>query len=191
MQDFESIHRPLREEMLQRLQGRADSSSGMGILVSYTGNLAGATSEALLTLSEQAVLSTGSPMKRSRRVGHVLIEALQNVSRHGWVDAQGETPFFLTLEQTPLGFQIQTGNIVDFDMASELRERLAAVNGMSRDELRKAYVETLCEGELSERGGAGLGLLSMAKRSEGPLNYQFAECGSELFLFTLAVLVRN
>jgi hypothetical protein len=130
-------------------------------------------------------------MKRSRRVGHVLIEALQNISRHGWVDVQGETPFFLTLEQTPLGFQIQTGNIVDFDMASELRQRLAAVNGMSRDELRKAYVETLCEGELSERGGAGLGLLSMAKRSEGPLNYQFAECGSELFLFTLSVLVRN
>ncbi len=191
MQDFESIHRPLREEMQQRLQGRADSSSGMGILVSYAGNLAGGTSEALLALSEQAVLSAGSPMKRSRRVGHVLIEALQNVSRHGWVDAQGETPFFLTLEQTPLGFQIQTGNIVDFDMASELRERLASVNGMNRDELRKAYVETLCEGELSDRGGAGLGLLSMAKRSEGPLNYQFTECGSELFLFTLAVLVRN
>ena len=191
MKDFESIHRPLREEMQQRLQGRADSSGGMGVLVSYTGNLAGATSESLLALSEQAVLSAGSPMKRSRRVGHVLIEALQNVSRHGWVDAQGETPFFLTLEQTPLGFQIQTGNIVDFDMASELRERLASVNGMNRDELRKAYVETLCEGELSERGGAGLGLLSMAKRSEGPLNYQFTECGSDLFLFTLAVLVRN
>ena len=191
MQDFESIHRPLREEMQQRLQGRADSSGGMGVLVSYTGNLAGATAESLLALSEQAVLSAGSPMKRSRRVGHVLIEALQNVSRHGWVDAQGETPFFLTLEQTPLGFQIQTGNIVDFDMASELRERLASVNGMNRDELRKAYVETLCEGELSERGGAGLGLLSMAKRSEGPLNYQFTECGSDLFLFTLAVLVRN
>ncbi len=191
MHDFESIHRPLREEMHQRLQGRADSGGDMGILVSYTGNLSGAASDALLALSEQAVMSVGSPLKRSRRVGHVLIEALQNVSRHGWVDAQGETPFFLTLEQTPLGFQVQTGNIVDFDMASELRERLATVNGMSRDELRKAYVETLCEGELSERGGAGLGLLSMAKRSEGPLNYQFSECGDELFMFTLSVLVRN
>jgi hypothetical protein len=191
MQDFESIHRPLREEMQQRLQERAGSGMGMGLLVSYTGNLNPEVSDALLVLSEQAVATAGSPLKRRRRVGHVLIEALQNVSRHGWIDHDGETPLFMTLEQTPLGFQIETGNIVDFDMASSLRERLASVNGMSREELRKAYVEKLCEGELSERGGAGLGLLSMAKRSQGPLNYQFAEFGSDLFLFTLAVLVRN
>ena len=191
MQEFESIHRPLREEMHQRLQLHAGSSGQMGLLASYSGNLGGGVSEALLVLCERAVLAAGSPLKRTRRVGHVLIEGLQNVSRHGLVDNDGQTPFFMTLEQTPLGFQIQTGNIVDFDMASDLRERLASVNGMNHEELRKAYVETLCEGELSERGGAGLGLLSMAKRSQGPLNYQFSEYGTDLFLFTLLVLVRN
>jgi hypothetical protein len=65
------------------------------------------------------------------------------------------------------------------------------VNGMTHDELRKAYVETLCQGELSMRGGAGLGLISMAKKAEGALNYQFEEHGNQLFLFTLGVLVKN
>ncbi len=186
-----SIHQPLREELHQRLQETTGTGDGLGLLVSYSGTLGAEVTDALLVLSERAAEAAGSNRKQTRRVGHVLIEALQNVARHGWVDSNGDTPFFMAMELTPLGFQIQTGNVVDFDSASELRERLAAVNGMNRDELRKAYVETLCEGELTERGGAGLGLISMAKRAEGPLNYQFADFEGELFLFTLSVMVRN
>jgi hypothetical protein len=181
----------LREELHQRLQETTGTGDGLGLLVSYSGTLGPEVTDSLLVLTERAAEAAGSNRKQTRRVGHVLIEALQNVGRHGWVDSNGDTPFFMAMELTPLGFQIQTGNVVDFDSASELRERLAAVNGMNRDELRKAYVETLCDGELTERGGAGLGLISMAKRAEGPLNYQFADFEGELFLFTLSVMVRN
>jgi hypothetical protein len=191
MNELNSIHRPLREQMQLRLQASADVDGGMGVLVSFSGELGDHITESLLVLCERAVSATGSPRKRTKRAGQVLIESLQNVARHGWVDDDGQTPFFMALEYTPLGFQLQTGNIVDFDMASELRHRLAKVNGMNREELRKAYVERLCQGELSERGGAGLGLISMAKRSEGPLNYQFSEFGQGLFLFSLSVLIRN
>ncbi len=186
-----SIHQPLREELHQRLQQSAGAGDGLGSLVSYSGTLGADVTDSLLVLCERAAAAVGTPRKRTRRVGYVLIESLQNVARHGWVDGNGETPFFMAMELTPLGLQVQTGNVVDFDSASELRERLSSVNGMSRDELRKAYVETLCDGELTERGGAGLGLLSMAKRAEGPLNYQFADFEGELFLFTLSVIVRN
>lgn len=191
MSESPSIHRPLREEMNQRLQAHVGTGASLGLLISFSGNWGASVSDALLVLGEQAVTSTGAPRKRVRRIVHVLIEALQNVARHGWVDSDGNTPFFITMEHTPLGFQIQTGNVVDFDMAAELRERLALVNGMTHEELRKAYVETLCLGELSDRGGAGLGLLSMAKRSKGPLNYQFSEFESECFLFTLSILVKS
>jgi len=191
MSEPHSTHRPLREEMNQRLQEHVGTGGSLGLLVSFSGDWESSVSDSLLVLEEQAAESTGIPRKQVRRIVHVLIEALQNVARHGWVDSEGNTPFFFTMEQTPLGFQIQTGNVVDFDMAADLRTRLATVNGMTHEELRKAYVETLCEGELSDRGGAGLGLLSMAKRSEGPLNYQFSEFESETFLFTLSILVKG
>ena len=186
-----SIHQPLREELHQRLQQTAGAGDGLGLLVSYSGSLGTEVTDALLILTERAAAAAGCHRRQTRRIGHVLIEALQNVARHGWVDSEGETPFYMAVELTPLGFQIQTGNVVDFDSASELRERLATVNGMNRDELRRAYVETLCEGELTDRGGAGLGLIGMAKRAEGPLNYQFGDFQGELFLFTLSVIVRN
>lgn len=159
--------------------------------MSYTGVLNHDAFSALIGLSEQAVHSSTSHRKITRRVVSVLIESLQNVSRHGHIDDNGDIHLYLTIESTPLGFHVQCGNWVDFDMAAVLRERLAAVNGLSHQELRRKYVETLAEGEMSNRGGAGLGLLSIAKKSQGPLNYEFSERGQDLFLFTLGILVKN
>lgn len=159
--------------------------------MSYTGILNPESLGALLALSEQAVQSSTSQRKITRRVVSVLIESLQNVSRHGHIDDSGDIHLYLTIESTPLGFHIQCGNWVDFDMAAVLREQLAGVNGLSHQELRKKYVETLAEGQMSSRGGAGLGLLSIAKKSQGPINYEFSERGENLFLFTLGVLVKN
>jgi len=113
------------------------------------------------------------------------------VSRHGWIDDDGKLQLFLTLESTPLGHQIQAGNLVDFDMAASLRANLSEVNGMTHEQLRVRYVECLCNNEWSEKGGAGLGLLSMAKKSNGPLDYQFLELESGKYLFTLGILIKS
>jgi hypothetical protein len=107
------------------------------------------------------------------------------------VDDEGEIQLYLTLEHTPLGYQIRIGNLVDFDMAAGLRENLAEVNGLTHEELRVQYVERLCNNDWSDKGGAGLGLISMAKKSNGPLDYHFNELDSGMFLFTLAVMVKS
>jgi hypothetical protein len=112
------------------------------------------------------------------------------VSRHGWINDEGELQLFLTIDSTPLGFQIQAGNIVDFDMAATLRAKLSEVNGFTHEELRLRYVECLCNNDWSEKGGAGLGLLSMAKKSNGPLDYQFLELEDGMYLFTLGILIK-
>jgi hypothetical protein len=126
-----------------------------------------------------------------KRVCNVVIECIQNVSRHGWIDEKGETLLYLTLEHTPVGFQIQCGNIVDIDMASTLRSKLNEVNGLNHSELRIRYIEILCQSGMSESGGAGLGLMSMAKRCAGPLEYELTEQDDDLFLFTMTVTVKN
>ena len=165
------------------------STSKGGVLLTYAGELDNETIEHLLELAERTVSHTGGKQKLKRRVGSVLIECLQNVIHHGWVEQTGETSLYLTLELTPLGYQIQCGNIVDLAMSASLREKLAALNNMSRDELRKAYVETLCGVEISETGGAGLGLIVMARKTKGPLDFQFEPQHDDKFLFTLSALV--
>ena len=76
-------------------------------------------------------------------------------------------------------------------MAATLRSKLNNVNGMDHLELRKRYIEVLCEEGVSEKGGAGLGLMSMAKRCAGPIEYELNEQDNDLFLFTLTATVKG
>ena len=126
-----------------------------------------------------------------KRIGNVLIECLQNVMRHGLIEESGFTQLYLTLEATPVGFQVQCGNMVDNEMRSILSERLAEINGMEEETLRKTYIETLCNGEMSGKGGAGLGLLSLAKKANGPIEHRFESQDDERELFTLIVTIKK
>ena len=76
-------------------------------------------------------------------------------------------------------------------MRRHLAERLSEINGMEEDTLRKTYIETLCNGELSDKGGAGLGLLSLAKKASGPIDFRFESQKDGRELFTLIVTVRQ
>ncbi|MDE0980015.1 MAG: SiaB family protein kinase [Flavobacteriales bacterium] len=182
-------------QLLQELQHAFKQQDGVNqdgnVLLGYSGELHSAVSDSLLLLTENAVVGAGASRKKMHRIGSVLIECLQNVSRHGWINDEGKLDLYLTVELTPLGFQIQCGNLVDIEMAAELRSRLSEVNGLTHEELRVRYVEALCQSELSKKGGAGLGLLSMAKKTNGPLDYHFKEIQQEMYLFTLAVMVKN
>ena len=126
-----------------------------------------------------------------KRIGNVLIECLQNVMRHGLIEDNGYTQLYLTLEATPVGFQVQCGNMVDTEMRTILSERLSEINGMEEEVLRKTYIETLCNGEMSSKGGAGLGLLSLAKKANGPIEYRFDTQDDQRELFTLIVTIQK
>jgi len=81
--------------------------------------------------------------------------------------------------------------MVDTEMRSLLSNRLSEINGMEEEVLRKTYIETLCNGELSNKGGAGLGLLSLAKKANGPIEYRFDNQDDDRELFTLIVTIRR
>lgn len=180
------LQRELRA-VLQKDHGKEDR---YGTLLSYIGPVDSAGMEGLLALAEKSSAAAGG-RTMMKRIGNVLIECLQNVMRHGLIEDDGFTQLYLTLESTPIGFQVQCGNMVDSPMRKHLSERLAEINGMEEDTLRKTYIETLCNGQLSDKGGAGLGLLSLAKKASGPIEYRFDSQDDGRELFTLIVTVHQ
>lgn len=173
--------------VLQRDSGHEDQ---YGTLLSYIGPVDSSGMDGLLGLAEKSAAANGG-RTMMKRIGNVLIECLQNVMRHGLIEEDGFTQLYLTLESTPLGYQVQCGNMVDAEMSGHLAERLSEINGMEEDVLRKTYIETLCNGQLSDKGGAGLGLLSLAKKASGPIGYRFDAQTDGRELFTLIVTVQN
>ena len=182
--------RILQRELRTVLQKDHGSEGQFGTLLSYIGPVDSSGMEGLLALAEKSTAVSGG-RTIMKRVGNVLIECLQNVMRHGLIEESGFTQLYLTLESTPVGFQVQCGNMVDSEMRSILSDRLAEINGMEEEVLRKTYIETLCNGEMSGKGGAGLGLLSLAKKASGPIEYRFDTQEDDRELFTLIVTVRK
>jgi len=182
--------RVLQRELRSVLSKDSGSEDQYGTLLSYIGPVDSAGMEGLLSLAEKSSSAAGG-RTLMKRIGNVLIECLQNVMRHGLIEEDGYTQLYLTLESTPLGFQVQCGNMVDSAMRSLLSDRLSEINGMPEEALRKAYIETLCNGEISNKGGAGLGLLSLAKKANGPIDYRFDTMENDRELFTLIVTIRH
>lgn len=181
--------RVLQRELKTVLQKDHGGEDRFGTLLSYIGPVDSAGMEGLLALAEKSAAASGG-RTMMKRIGNVLIECLQNVMRHGLIEGDGFTQLYLTLESTPVGFQVQCGNMVDSEMRQHLTERLIDINSMDEDSLRKTYIETLCNGQLSDKGGAGLGLLSLAKKATGPIDFRFESHEDGRELFTLIVTIR-
>ena len=120
------------------------SSSGMGVLLSYTGLVDGDMIAHLVQLAERALHHSPRTRKEVKRATFVLIEAIQNVLHHGHIDDRGDITLYLTLENTPLGYQLHCGNLMEEDTAAQLTERIGELNNLSHSELRKTYIDALC-----------------------------------------------
>ena len=174
----------------ERLAARECASNG-GVLFSFTGAVDADMIPHLIPMVERSLNHSGGSRKEVKRVMNVVIESVQNVLHHGYIDDEGEILLYLTVEQTPLGFQVHCGNLMEQDACDVLCDRVAEVNGMDRALLRKTYIDVLCAGEADAlRGNAGLGLISLAKRAAGPLEYlveNHSECGLQLFTLTTTI----
>ena len=183
----------LNRELQTRLGNVSESNQQYGgVIISYSGTLDTTSGDSILQLAEKSILYTGGSMSEMKKVCKILIECFQNVSKHGWIDELGETFLSLTIEHNPFGYQIHCRNIVDLEMASSLKIKLNEVNGLNLSQLRKRYVDTLCEGESHNSEQIGLGLLSMAQKSAGPLEYELIkQDNKDLLLFYLTVTVKR
>ena len=76
------------------------SSSGMGVLLSYTGLVDGDMIAHLVQLAERALHHSPRTRKEVKRATFVLIEAVQTCST-GHIDERGDITLYLTLENTP------------------------------------------------------------------------------------------
>lgn len=174
----------------ERLAARECASNG-GVLFSFTGAVDADMIPHLIPMVDRSLNHSGGSRKEVKRVMNVVIESVQNVLHHGYIDDEGEILLYLTVEQTPLGFQVHCGNLMEQEACDVLCDRVAEVNGMDHALLRKTYIDVLCAGEADAlRGNAGLGLISMAKRAAGPLEYlveNHSECGLQLFTLTTTI----
>lgn len=131
-------------------------------------------------------------MKAENEVGPkafflILVEMLQNVSRHNIQENGFKDGIFMITEAEAGYYWTSVGNVVDEHAKSLLIERIDELNSMDAMDLKKAYKKTLREGSFSDKGGAGLGLIEIARKSSDKLDYNFSDMGDGKHFFTFNV----
>lgn len=163
------------------------------VIMSYKGAPSQDLLNSILTIAEVKLSVIEQKAKIKKKVYHILVEALQNIYHHF-----DEEVFNVSLEAGAIvfilarkddGYVIVTGNHVPSDEVITLKGHIDRINKMDREEIRKFYRQQLHGGELSEKGGAGLGILDIARRSGQRLDYDFKDSDNGSSFFSLKVKI--
>jgi uncharacterized protein DUF6272 len=96
----------------------------------------------------------------------------------------------LVIERAPDDlFYIYTGNFIHKTDLEKIKNKIDHVNEMDDDALKEYYKIKLSESELSEKGGAGLGIIDIAKKSKNKIDYKFDLLTDDYVFFSLCVTV--
>ncbi|PIB34808.1 hypothetical protein BFP72_05010 [Reichenbachiella sp. 5M10] len=88
-------------------------------------------------------------------------------------------------------YNILTGNFIPTKNTYDLKSKIDEVNTTDKDGLRALYKETLSNGQFSDKGTAGLGLIQLARKTGEKLNYKFDKVNSEYSYFTFQVKINR
>lgn len=129
-----------------------------------------------------------------KKVYNVLVESLQNLFHHvdsppGILEGKGDSYGLFLLTKTADGFKIVTGNFIRNERIPLLSEKLEKINSLTKDELKDFYKFVLNNQEFSAKGGGGLGLIDIARKTGSKLIYTFEPYDENYHFFNFSVVI--
>jgi len=157
----------------------------------YRGMFSQRIMETILGMAESNIVTIEEKSVIKKRVYHIMVECLQNITRHQApvLDDYSEDASLFILQKKHKKYYITTGNIIEPELITDLKYKIEKINSLSQTELKEYYRKMLVNGMLSEKGGAGLGLIDMARKSGNKLAYHFKEINEDKAFFFLTTEV--
>ena len=124
----------------------------------------------------------------------VLIETLENIMKHSESpvnivkDIQLFSPVFSIIKNEN-HFIIFSSNPVKKQVIPSLKDKIDYLNNLDQQGLKDFYKETITNGEFTNTGGAGLGLIEMAKISANMIRYEFFPIDEKYVRFTQRITI--
>jgi hypothetical protein len=166
------------------------ATSGFPLI--YKGEMNHQIMRSLAFMANRKIAEKNLPTSIRKRVFHIMIECLQNITKHSddfdKNDSQIGNGLFI-VGQEKESFYVVTGNLVRNEKLKALEERLLTINNADRNMLKKIFLKQMMEGSLNEKGGAGLGLIDIARKSGKKLFYHFVPYDNQRHYFLLAVTI--
>jgi len=165
------------------------------VLLAYKGNISAEWINGVLEGIEGKLDQANEDSKIKKKMYNVLVEGLQNLYHH--VDELPEQlkesydlKFgVLVIKKFEDGYKVSLGNFMNSNKTKYLKDKIDKINSLNAEELKDMYKFILNHQKLSAKGGGGLGLVDMARKTGNKLEYNFLEYDSDYYFYNLDVKV--
>ena len=139
-------------------------------IVYHSGNVLSQDVDRIVSTIETKL--EGETKQLIRRVSYTSIEFLQNIIHHSDKNSKGETFAYFELIKENDYYLIKTGNLITNENTKILSDRLHCILSLCEEKLKESITNRMLDCEFSEKGGAGIGLLSIHQKTNLGLNFE-------------------
>jgi len=166
-----------------------DKMERNNIILSFKGDITADLLSSILQIMESKLDNMGEDPKVKKKIYNVLVECLQNLYHHmdevtPDVNDKPRAAIFMVGKVDGL-FNIITGNYIKVENVDGLKKRIDEVNLLTKEELKEYYKAVLNNGQMSVKGGGGLGIIDIARKTGQKINYTFMPVDDRYSFFSL------
>jgi len=165
------------------------------VILAYKGSITSEMINDILEGVEKKLEDADEDSKLRKKIYNILVESLQNLFHHIEITHEGileelEPKFgVLVVIRENDSYKVITGNFINSRRIKFLKEKIDKINSLSKDELKDMYKFILNHQKLSAKGGGGLGLVDIARKSGNKLEYEFHNYNDDYYFFNLTIRV--
>jgi Family of unknown function (DUF6272) len=171
-----------------------DLSKG-DVILAYKGSITSELINDVLEGVEKKLEDANEESKTRKKIYNVLVESMQNLFHHieeyhEGINEDLDPKFGVVVIEKENGFyKVTTGNFVNSTKIKFLKEKIDKINSLTKEELKDMYKFILNHQKLSAKGGGGLGLVDIARKTGNKLEYAFYNYNNNYYFFNLTIRI--
>lgn len=159
--------------------------SDHNLILVYEGEFTQEITKSVLSMAEKNLDSIGEEQNIKRKVFNVMVECLQNICKHAdTMKKEEERRAIFMIGKEGDSYAITSGNYIVNENIEGLKAKLDQINNLDKEGLKVLYKELIKTSELSEKGGAGLGFVDIARKSGQKLEFDFEKVNEDNSFFS-------
>lgn len=158
----------------------------------YKGQISHDITKVFANMTEVRLKNRNLDNSVKRKVFHVTVEFLQNITKHSDDYDDESNPVgngMFMLGEFDNAYYIITGNVIKEEKIEILRTRIDQLNNLSLEELKSRFKKQMKEGQIDKKGGAGLGMIDILRKTESRILYEFIPVTGKTHMFVNALKI--
>lgn len=159
------------------------------VILNYEGPVKFDTTEKLLQQVKIDLASHDIKKILKKRIYTILVECIENMLRHHAEDKKNSVQPYIKLEKDTFEYRVTTRNLILNSDVAILKAKLDKIANSDMGQLHDMYEAQINQDADLTQNGAGLGLLTIALKSNNPLNYNVIPVNEQHSVFELQVII--